>query len=262
MTYRRIKCNIITCTSKNYPSWWRGPVIQTSNSLIGTVSRIQNRHRLSNLTSLHVIKISEEYKVTRYGDFYAWFQCSKITQKIIFIVIQLKTISDISVPVYIIQWWHLQDDPNRVHPVIRCVWSSTEFFYVVELCTNNEKVRRHLQICIVESTCVCTGNKPQHCEINHCVWWVLRLQIQIQLDSTRWTRERMLVLFFTITVAKKNLVWGSISLSCLGEGNGNPLQCSCLESPRDGGASWAAVCGVAQSWTRLRRLSSSMSIWL
>ena len=208
MTYRRIKCNIITCTSKNYPSWWRGPVIQTSNSLIGTVSRIQNRHRLSNLTSLHVIKISEEYKVTRYGDFYAWFQCSKITQKILFTVIQLKTIFDISVPVYIIQWWHLQDDPNRVHSVIRCVWSSTEFFYVVELCTNNEKVRRHLQICIGESTCVCTGNKPQHCEINHCVWWVLRLQIQIQLDSTRWTRKRMLVLFFTITEAKK---------SCLGE---------------------------------------------
>ena len=39
------------------------------------------------------------------------------------------------------------------------------------------------------------------------------------------------------------------SLSCIGEGNGNPLQCSCLENPRDGGAWWAAVSGVAQSWT-------------
>ena len=47
------------------------------------------------------------------------------------------------------------------------------------------------------------------------------------------------------------------SLSCIGEGNGNPLQCSCLENPRDGGAGWAAVYTVAQSWTRLRRLSSS-----
>ena len=47
------------------------------------------------------------------------------------------------------------------------------------------------------------------------------------------------------------------SLSCIGEGNGNPLQCSCLENPRDGGAWWAAVYGVAQSRTRLRRLSSS-----
>ena len=40
------------------------------------------------------------------------------------------------------------------------------------------------------------------------------------------------------------------------EGNGNPLQCSCLENPRDGGAWWAAVYGVAQSRTRLKRLSS------
>ena len=39
------------------------------------------------------------------------------------------------------------------------------------------------------------------------------------------------------------------SLSCIGEGNGNPLQCSCLENPRDRGAWWAAVYGVAQSWT-------------
>ena len=47
------------------------------------------------------------------------------------------------------------------------------------------------------------------------------------------------------------------SLSCIGEGNGNPLQCSCLESPREGGAWWAALYGVAQSRTRLKRLSSS-----
>ena len=47
------------------------------------------------------------------------------------------------------------------------------------------------------------------------------------------------------------------SLSCIGEGNGSPLQCSCLENPRDGGAWWAAVYGVAQSWTQLKRLSSS-----
>ena len=47
------------------------------------------------------------------------------------------------------------------------------------------------------------------------------------------------------------------SHSCIGEGNGNPLQCSCLENPRDGGAWWAAVYGVAQSRTRLKRLSSS-----
>ena len=62
--------------------------------------------------------------------------------------------------------------------------------------------------------------------------------------------------------------WGSdmterlhfhFSLSCTGEGNGNPPQCSCLENPRDGGASWAAVYGVGHSRTRLKRLSSSSS---
>jgi len=47
------------------------------------------------------------------------------------------------------------------------------------------------------------------------------------------------------------------SLSCIGEGNGNPLQCSCLANPRDRGAWWAAVYGVSQSRTRLKRLSSS-----
>ena len=62
--------------------------------------------------------------------------------------------------------------------------------------------------------------------------------------------------------------WGSdktewlhfhFSLSCIGEGNGNPLQCSCLENPRDRGAYWAAVYGVAQSRTQLKQLSSSSS---
>ena len=49
------------------------------------------------------------------------------------------------------------------------------------------------------------------------------------------------------------------SLSCIGEGNGNPLQCSCLENPRDGGAWWAAIYRVQESWTWLKQLSSSSS---
>ena len=62
--------------------------------------------------------------------------------------------------------------------------------------------------------------------------------------------------------------WGSdtterlpfcFSLSCIGEGNGNPLQCSCLENPRDGEAWWAAVYGVTQSRTQLKWLSSYCS---
>ena len=53
-----------------------------------------------------------------------------------------------------------------------------------------------------------------------------------------------------------------LSLSCIGEGNGNPLHCSCLENPREGGAWWAAIYGVAQSWTQLKRLSSSSIVIL
>ena len=52
------------------------------------------------------------------------------------------------------------------------------------------------------------------------------------------------------------------SLSCIGEGNVNPPQCSCLENPSNGGASWAAIYGVAQSQTRLKPLSSSSSSML
>ena len=52
------------------------------------------------------------------------------------------------------------------------------------------------------------------------------------------------------------------SLSCIGEGNGNPLQYSCLENPRDGGAWWAAISGIAQSQTRLQRLSRSSHLFL
>ena len=50
-----------------------------------------------------------------------------------------------------------------------------------------------------------------------------------------------------------------MSILTIGEGNGNPLQYSCLENPKDGGAWWAAVYWVAQSWTRLKRLGSSSS---
>ena len=65
--------------------------------------------------------------------------------------------------------------------------------------------------------------------------------------------------------------WGSdmtewlhfqFSLSCIGEGDGNPLQCSCLENPGDAGAWWGAIYGVAQSRTRLKWLSSTIGIYL
>ena len=55
--------------------------------------------------------------------------------------------------------------------------------------------------------------------------------------------------------------WSILYIVVCIEGNGNPLQCSCLENPRDGGAWWPAVSGVAQSWTRLKWLSSSIDLF-
>ena len=55
------------------------------------------------------------------------------------------------------------------------------------------------------------------------------------------------------------LLYFHFSLSCIGDGNGNPLQCSCLENPKDGGSWWAAVYGVAKSQTRMKWLSRSSS---
>ena len=65
-------------------------------------------------------------------------------------------------------------------------------------------------------------------------------------------RTDFIIIFFFLTASVNKR-------ESLGEGNGNPLQCSCLKNPRDGGAWWAAVYGVAQSRPRLKRLSSSSS---
>ena len=71
------------------------------------------------------------------------------------------------------------------------------------------------------------------------------------------TREEPRRLQSTGSLGVRHYWATSLSLACIGEGNSNPLQCSCLENPRDGGAWWAAIYGVAQSRTRLKWLSSS-----
>ena len=74
------------------------------------------------------------------------------------------------------------------------------------------------------------------------------------------TQYSCLVPWHPVRHPKNYSYWTSVTLrGDLGEGNGNPLQYSCLENPRDGGAWWAAVSGVTQSRTRLKRLSSSSS---
>ena len=88
-----------------------------------------------------------------------------------------------------------------------------------------------------------------------------------QVEKKRGKGEMSTILFqnnLIITNDYKVYIWGlpwwsRTLLSHIGEGNGNPLRCSCLENPRDRGAWWAAVYGVTQSRTRLKRLSSSSS---
>ena len=75
-----------------------------------------------------------------------------------------------------------------------------------------------------------------------------------------WTEEPdRLQSVGSLRVGTAELLHFHFPLSCIGEGNGNQLQYSCLENPRDRGAWWAAVYGVAQSRTRLNQLSSSSS---
>ena len=104
-----------------------------------------------------------------------------------------------------------------------------------------------------------------------CAWETTNLHIYITYRRRQW--HSTLVLLPGKFHGWRSLVgcnpwgrWGSdtterlhfhFSLSCIGEGNGKPLQCSCLENPRDGGSWWAAVSGVAQRRIRLKRLSSS-----
>ena len=77
-------------------------------------------------------------------------------------------------------------------------------------------------------------------------------------EGGRTDRERIHLILWQKSITSSFValdLWQYTSRA--GEGNSNPLQCSCLENPRDGGAWWAAVYGVAQSQTRLKRLSSS-----
>ena len=124
-------------------------------------------------------------------------------------------------------------------------------------------------------------NTRKFCGVNECSYgpWAFLVVLQAfgKPQLTNWRRQwhPTPVLLPGKSHGRKSLVgcspWGReesdtterlhfhFSLSCIGEGNGSPLQCSCLENPRDGGAWWAAICGVAQSRTWLKWLSSSSS---
>ena len=108
--------------------------------------------------------------------------------------------------------------------------------------------------------CICVALKCRF--ICHIVEKAMATHSSILAWKIPWTEEPGR-LQFTGSLGVRHDWATSLSLfTFIGEGNGNPLQYSCLENPRDGGAWWAAVSGVAQSWTRLKRLSSSSSSWL
>ena len=101
-------------------------------------------------------------------------------------------------------------------------------FYIIEMYTSLWRRQWH------PTPVVLPGNSHGWRSLVDCSPWGRK-----ELDTTEWLHFHF-------------------SLSCIGEGNGNPLQCSCPENPRDGAVWWAAVYGVAQSRTQLKWLSSSI----
>ena len=144
--------------------------------------------------------------------------------------------------------WELAGPPQA----FRCVW---EMLLQIKLCPHPKSNKK-----------LCWSPKPYY----------LRKWLHLEIDGhyrCNWRRQwhPTPVLLPGKSHGRRGLVgcspWGCwesdtterlhfhFSLSCIGEGNGNPLQCACLENPRDGGAQWAAIYGVAQSRTQLKRLS-------
>ena len=88
-------------------------------------------------------------------------------------------------------------------------------------------------------------------------WCHLRMITMVIWHFIVWKLPKLTYLGLTAFTSLHSRLHFDFSPSCAGEGNGNPLQCSCLENPRDGGAWWSSVYPVAQSRTRLKRISSS-----
>ena len=133
-----------------------------------------------------------------------------------------------------------------------------------KLCLHNFFYSEKAKI-LASNTCMLFLNDPPH---------ILLSTLQATVQDATFSPHSLWHLFFemlwsgqsddceclphwTLIYISLVIILFHFSVSCIGEGNGNPLQCSCLENPRDGGAWWAAVYGVTQSWTRLTWLSSS-----
>ena len=114
---------------------------------------------------------------------------------------------------------------------------------------NRKEIQKRGDVCTAESLCCMVETNMEKAMAPHCsiLAWI-----------SPWTEEPGGLQSMGLLRVRHD--WAtSLSLSCTGEGNGTPLQCSRLENPRDGGAWWAAIYGVVQSQTRLKWLSSSSS---
>ena len=112
----------------------------------------------------------------------------------------------------------------------------------------------HLQL-----ACPPGGDIWTEAQVTRCFEITQTLILEEKIFKCFFIRIRIKIVILMVIFKARKKYSGFATQSCIGEGNGNPLQYSCLENPRDGRAWWAADYGFTQSWTRLKRLSSSSS---
>ena len=161
---------------------------------------------------------------------------------------------------------------------LACFYTEILFFFLILLQVNYTEILTLQFMGLQRVRHDLATEKQQQQKLTLHLWYKLKIFFQVcHLHTQRRQWHPTPVLLPGKSHGWRSLVvcspwgrWGSdtterlhfhFSLSCIGEGYGNPLQCCCLENPRDGGAWWAAVYGVAQSQTRLKGLSSSNSIY-
>lgn len=162
-------------------------MLAETNSLKRQVKRIKSPRWSPNPTSLHGVEIPEAYKVTRNGESFLINNSSAQDERRILIYTTYENIWFYKYQFHIIQWWHLQDGTNTVHSVAYSAWCSMRLYYAIDLCTNNEEARRHLQMYIWKYLHL--HGKEISTLTLHCAWWILKLQIWMWFDYSYQMHE-------------------------------------------------------------------------
>ena len=147
------------------------------------------------------------------------------------------------------------------------LFCSIDLYFCLCASSNSIKVERHLILCWMQLNKF-THLVPNFAHLrylweiyyNHVFVYVIPGEIRFPKPGQHYRRSLVgCSAWGCKELDKTERLHFDFSLSCIRKGNGNPLQCSCLENPKDGRAWWTAICGVTQSRTRLERLSSSSS---